>query len=381
MVRKIIVIFFIISISLTSGCWDQVNINNTGVCSGLAADLTDDGKISVVIQLNKPINQQMEKVESSFVVYSESADTVTEAARKIMLSLPRVPLWQHADTFVIGEKLAKSDLSILLDFMFRSPNIRLSSYVLVAHNASLGELYNASCPLSLCSARGILKILDNQEKTLGCYIPVTANEFIVKFTTPGVDPFAPMVAVTKDVKKQDILTLDGTAVFHGKKMVGILDPVESRGLYWLTSKKNGATIVVALPDKPEVKVTLETMSLKSRIRPRVEGDKITMDISVEADFDIKEITGCTDQLDPEFRLKVQKAADEEIKSHIKASIAKGQEVNSDFLGFGRNVFRYEPKHWQKINKDWANIYPQVETNIEVKTLVVLGDLVDKSILP
>ncbi len=379
MAKKIIIIFLIMSLSFTSGCWNQISVNDTAVCSGLGADLTDDGRILFTAQLNKPVNPQVDKTESQFMVCSGVGDTMVEAARKIMLTLPRIPLWPHADIFVIGEKLARNDLSILLDFLFRNRNVRMSSSVLISHNVSLGKMYNADCPLSLCSARGILKILNTQEKHLGIYVPVTLNEFIVKSTTPGIDPFAPMVSVTKDLKDKDILTINGTAVFNGPQLAGILDVTESRGLYWLTSGKPGALITITLPDDPEVKISLELDECKSKVRPLLKGDKLIMNITVDTTFDLKEISGRACQQDPQFMPQVEKAAQNEIASQIKAAIAKGQEVNSDFLGFGRTIYRYQPKHWQKIKEDWPELYPQVEANVEVKAFLVLSDLVDNNL--
>lgn len=382
MAKKVMVVFLIIFMGLfSSGCWNQVNINDTAVCAGLGADLTDSGKILFMAQLNKPVNPQVSAGESQFVVSSGVGDTMIEAARKIMLTLPRIPLWPHADAFVIGEKLAKDDLTNLLDFLFRNRNIRMSSSVLVAHNTTLGEMYNSDCPLSLCSARGILKILRTQEHILGIYVPVTLNELIVKSATPGIDPFAPMISVTKDLKDQNILTINGTAIFNGPKMAGILDVTESRGLFWLVSGKRGAMITVSLPDNPEVKISLELNESKSNIRPLLKDGKLTMNITVDTQFNLKEISGRANQQDPQFIRKVEAAAQKEIEQHIRASIAKGQQVNSDFLGFGRMIYRYHPKYWQKIKGDWPTIYPQVQTNVEVKSKLIFSDLINNNMFP
>lgn len=381
MAKKIVIVLLIMSLSLTSGCWNQISVNDTAIASGIGVDFTDSGQISFVVQLNKPVNQQTAIQTSQFVVASGTGDTMVEAGRKIMLSLPRFPLWSHADIFVIGEKLARKDLSVLLDFLFRNRNIRMNSTVLVTHNTSLQDMYNSDCPLSLCSARGILNILRTQEKLLGIYVPVTLHEFIVKATTPGIDPVCPMVSVTKDLKDKNILTLNGTAIFRGQRMVGVLDVIESRGLYWLTStKKTGAIIVVTLPQNPEVKVTLELDQMKTKIRPRIEDNQIFMDISLNGNFDLREISGNGNQQDINLIEETEKAAEEEIKSQIRACILKGQELNSDFLGFGRNIYRYYPRHWQKVKDDWHNYYPQVETNIDVKVALSFSELVKNNIV-
>lgn len=378
MLRKISISLLILLVIFTSGCWSSININDTAICSGLGVDITDTGKISVMVQMNKPVNPQSPTgslSQGQFIVASGVGDTITEATRKTILTIPRVPIWPHADMFIIGEKMAKSDLSIILDFMFRNRNVRKNSYALVAHNASVGKIYTSDCPMALCSARGILKILHLQEKNLGIYQSVTIKDFIVTATTPGIDPFLPMVTVRKDLKDKNILTLDGTAVFRDKKMVGILDEIESRGLYWLTTRTPGSTICVTLADEPDTKISLKAIQVNSKIRPQLKDDNLSISIWCKVRFNISEIVGICNEQDPKFIAQVEKAANKEIEKQISLSIAKGQQVNSDFLGFGRYIYRYKPKYWQEIADDWDKIYPNVATNIEVESTLYRSNLI------
>ncbi len=255
----------------------------------------------------------------------------------------------------------------------------MSSEIFVARNTPLTDLYGAECPLSLCSARGILKILRTQEKTLGVYIPVTLNEFIANSATPGFDPFAPMVTITKDLKDKNILTIDGTAIFKGKKIAGILDVTESKGLFWLYSKTPRGIITVDYPDDSGSKINLEIHQLKSKIRPQIDKGKLTMLINTEVKFNLLDITGSVDDYQAEFTRKTEQAASQEITKHINAAINKGQLVGSDFLGFGRNIYRYEPDYWDKIKDDWADLYPQVDTTIRVKTTLSHTNLARRNI--
>ena len=105
-----------------------------------------------------------------------------------------------------------------------------------------------------------------------------------------------------------------------------------------------------------------------------------MDISLNGSFDLREVSGNGNQQDINLIEETEKAAEEEIKSQIKACILKGQELNSDFLGFGRNIYRYYPRHWQKVKDDWNNHYPQVETNIDVKVALSFSELVKNNIV-
>ncbi len=381
MYRNSLIMLLLICI-FTTGCWDQVDLNNTAVCSGIGVDLTESDKIHFVAQFNKPINRQenTSSGESEFEVLSGVGESIAEAARKITLSLPRVPLWSHGETFIIGEKLATKDLSVLLDFLYRNRKIRMSSFVFITQDASLEEVYNANCPLALCSARGILKIVRWQEQQLGMYRPMLLNEFIVRAATPGIDPYAPLIDVIEDLEGQKILTVNEIAIFRDKKMVGKLNPQECRGLFWLQDRKPGGLLVVTYPDSLQVKINLETKDFKTKVFPHIENDKVTMFIRSEVEFNLLEVAGRLDERSTEFIKKVEKAAEEEIASQIRAAVVKGQKTKSDFLGFGRTIYRYEPDYWDRRKADWPDLYPQIALDIDIKVKLANSYLINNEFL-
>lgn len=368
---------------LLSGCYDRVETNQTVVCAGIGVDINSQHRIDFTVQLNKPVDPQKtltftQQVENIFT----EGESITEAARRVMLIVPRLPLWSHADVFVIGGELARQGLKGLPDFVARNRNIRHDIIVLVSPYNTPEEIFKSSCPLSLCSSRGILRILKLQEKAIGSYVGMDMLHFISRLATPGIDPIAPQVVITKDIKGNNILTIRGMALFHGDKMVGSFNQKESRGYrFLLPQNPQGGIVTLKSPFDNCKFIDLEISRFKSSIKPVKKNEKIVIRLKTEVEFNILGIQAEEEILVMEKINGLEKAAASYIKSDIAACVEKAQKVNSDALGFGQAIYRYMPEEWKKLEGNWEQVYPQIDYEIEVKTKINNTYLTNKVYLP
>lgn len=376
----IMLLFFLL---LLGGCYDRTETNQTALCAGVGVDIDSQRRIDFTVQLNKPVDPQKNLTFSQQVEnISAEGDSITEAARRVMLVVPRLPLWSHADVFVIGGDLARQGLKGLPDFVARNRNIRHDIIVLVSPYNKPEEIFKSSCPLSLCSSRGILRILKFQERALGSYVGTDMLHFISRLAAPGIDPIAPQVVITKDIKGNNILTIRGMALFSGDKMVGSFNQKESRGYRFLLPQNGqGGIITLKSPFDSCKFIDLEVSRFKSSIKPVKRGEKIVIRLKTEAEFNILGIQAEEEILTPGRISRLEKTAANSIKSDIAACVEKAQKVNSDALGFGQAIYRYMPKDWRKMEENWKQIYPHIEYEIEVKTKIKNTYLTNKVYLP
>ena len=352
---------------LASGCAAMTDVEQTAMGAGLAVDLDNEDNIIFYAQFNRPINiQETGANEPQSEVFTGTGKTPSQAARNISLVMPRLPLWSHADIFILGENLARSDLHFTADFLARNRNIRKNSFLVVAHNASPYDIFSGECPLALCTSRGIVNILRIQEKQFGIYVPVTAVEFLNKLLAPGIDPVAPQVTIA-EIEGKPIITVDGTAVFHQNRMVGFLNELECRGYRWLSSNVNKGGLVILDDPWPGVDfISLNVIDFNSRVRPRIANDNLIMDVEVNVTVSWNDMGGSIDVQKLENEKFLEDLAAQEIKRQIQACINKAQHLNSDILGWGQKVQRYEPEKWEGLEPLWYEIYPQVESRVVVK---------------
>lgn len=354
-------------ILLASGCGAMTDVEQTAVGAGLAVDLDNAGNIIFYAQFNRPINiQETGANEPQSEVFTGTGKTPSQAARNITLVMPRLPLWSHADIFMLGENLARTDLHYTADFLSRNRNVRKNTFLVVAYNVSPYDIFSGECPIALCSSRGIVNILRTQERQFGIYVPVMSAEFLGKLLSPGIDPVAPQVTIVEKDGKQ-IITVDGMAVFCQNRMVGFLNELECRGYRWLSPSINKGGLVILDNPWPGVDyITLEVIDFNSRIRPRIAGNDLIMDVEVNVTVNWYDLGGVINIQKLENEKYLEDLAAQEIKRQIQACINKAQQLNSDILGWGQKVQRYEPERWEVLEPLWYKVYRDVEARVVVK---------------
>jgi len=358
-------LILLLALLLVSGC-GMTNAEETAVGTGLGVDLDNQGNIVVFAQFDRPINiQEAGLSQAQSDLFVGTGKTPTQAARDITLILPRLPLWSHADVFVLGETLARTDLAYIADFLARNRNIRKDALLVLAYKTTPYEIFQSDSPMAL-SSRGLVDLLRVQEQTLGVYKPVSCDEFLGKLATPGIDPVVPQVTVTRQ-QGRSIVTLDGMAVFRQNRWVGSLNELESRGFHWLSSQNRIGGLLVLDNPLPDLDyVSLDVIHFDSRTRPRIEGNHLIMDINVKTILNLYDQGGLVNEQTLYDIGRLEALADQEIERQIRACIDKAQQLNGDVLGWGQKVYRYYPQVWITLEKNWYEIFPQVEANITVQ---------------
>ena len=224
------------------------------------------------------------------------------------------------------------------------------------------------------------------EFQLGIYVPVTVHDFIYRLLTPGIEPVVPQITIeaakpgnesasggdkaenpSANSKK---LVLRGTAVFKKNKKIGALNEYESRGFRWLNSmKKAGGIIVIKSPYNPDAYTVLEVLGFNSNTKPLVKGNKIKMQIKIDARLALNENTSGMETITPADLKKMEQAANQEIIRQISSCIRKTQNLNSDIVGWGLLLLQYQPDTWKQVKGNWNDTFPLVEYDIKTNTSI------------
>lgn len=378
-----LLVFLILSMFTTSGCWDKLEVNEAAEVEGLVFDVSN-GQPSFSVQLASSSPNNLSGAPSSQSVnITETGRTYTEAARNVVLSLPRLPLWAHAGVVIFGNDLASSDLASVTDFIARNRNVRKDAFLFISKGATGRECLDAQVPLETHSSAALKKLITIQQQQLGIYMPVTLETFLKDLATPGIEPVAPQISI-QEVGGKKQLRLDGTAVFLGRKLVGSLNEAESRGFRYINPKRiTGGIIIIPSPLNPDVnnndKVSIELTRSQAIVSPHISGDgKITMKIDIQAEGNYYEQTFAGDVLTLDGVDKIQALVDDTMKTEIEACIAKAQGLNSDIFGWGQSVYRQDPALWAQLEPDWPAVFPTIQTDINVNFQLRRTYLLDKS---
>lgn len=361
---------------VVAGCQAR-EVNNTTAALGIGADLKGE-QIKISIQMAKPVSPQKSGAEPPFITASALGRTASEATRNISLSIPRQTLWSHATILFIGDTLARRDLALIADILTRNTDVRKSAQMVVVLGNTPEDIMSSQIPLEPYSSLGIRDLVSTQEKQLGIYTSISLGDFIYALSTAGIDPLVPQVTLVKQGDKM-LPTLKGTAAFRGRRMVGSLNEVETRGYRWMKQGMiQGGIIIIPSPVDSEKKVTLELIRSQAQIKPVVTGDEIKMQIEINAEGNFYEQNSTGPVLTAKNIKVMEDLASQEITRQCNASITQAQVLNSDIFGWGRVVEANSPDTWEQVKSDWYEIFPRIQADIKVKFAIRRTYLTDNS---
>ncbi len=392
MAKKYLFLVIIVFLIFSSGCWDLREINASAIPITVGMDLSGDNRINFSTLFAQPASPgQGGGNQMKTVLSSSSGESVTLAARRMMLSLSRIPDWTHVQTIVLGENLCRNDLPLTIDFMNRNRNIRPDTNLIISSGTNPKELLFLITSLG----DGFKQLLLVNEFQIGTYVPTTMEEFTYKLMTPGIEPVVPQIIIAENpvtnktggrrdknapaTDNNKKLLLQGTAVFKGDKMIGALDEIESRGYRWLNSpSKTGGFMLVKSPLNAQEYVALEVIRFNHKTSPRLSEDRIKMQLDISTQLAFYEEAGRGELLTPGMIKKLEQAANLEIARQIQSCIHKSQRLNSDILGWGLTLQEYQPDEWKRVGSDWNERYPFIEADVSVKTSITQTYLSNKS---
>ncbi len=378
----IIVALLLLNSLILSGCYNRLEVDDTVVVTSVGADLKG-GKNFLVVQLAlSKLRPEGGIQRPQSLVLSETAYGWAVAARRLSLTLPRVPLWSTVSTFIIGEKLAKENVGLLIDFFTRNRFLRSNLLLFVSCGASPDEVLKVDMPPEDYSGIALEKIVRMQEKQIGIYMPVTLRDFLYKSATPGIEPVVLQVIIVEN-GNQKRMKLEGTAVFRGTRMVGSLNEQESRGFRYLSPHMiSGGLFTVKSPESSSENklgniVTLELVRSQALVEPVITGDSVKMKIKIKAEGNFYEQQNTENLSTEEMIEKLEKAANKAIEKDIEACIKKAQLLNSDILGWGLKISQNSPREWKKLKNNWPQHFSQVDSEISVDYKIRRNYLIDK----
>ncbi|MEQ8201864.1 MAG: Ger(x)C family spore germination protein [Syntrophomonadaceae bacterium] len=366
---------------LSSGCWNHVEVVNTVEAVGIFFDI-ENGQPLFGVQLAEPASSQTGTQPRKPVNIFSTGATYSEAARRVMLNVPRLPMWAHVGVMLLGTDLTQNDLGLVADFLARNRNVRKTSFLFVAEGSGR-DFLEAELPIEAYPIMGLRKLISIQEQQTGIYKPVRIDDFLQDLAEPGVEPTVPQVIV-REVDGKKVLGLDGTAVFKERRQVGVLNEQESQGFRLLSPRMvSGGLLTFPPPGENNPNnnkyISIELTRSLAKVKPQIEGNqikKIIIQIDAEGNFYDQNFAGQIISLDNIARM--QEATGEEIKKKVTAAVIKAQGLQSDIFGWGRLVRQQDPSLWEQIADDWPLMFSGSEIEVTVNFSIRRTYLLDHS---
>lgn len=377
--RVMVASSLLIAIALfMTGCWNKRELNEFSIVTAVGIDKVDD-EYEISVQIVNPSEIASNKSNGGsipFVLYHAKAETLFEAIRKLSTLTPRKPYFSHIGIMVLGKELAVEGIDQKLDLFIRDQEMRSNFLVVVSDQLPAKEILGILSPLEKIPANKMYNSLRNSSEVWASTSPTRFDELVkdlektngnTVLTTIRIDGDPSEGASKANVEKSipsAILYYSGMAVFKNGKMVGLLNEEESKGYTYIKDKIKSTVTIIACPEGGNI--TTEVKSSKTKVKGEMANEKPRIILDIQSDQTVAEVD-CTINLEKKKTIaELDKISSETITTNITNTLDTIQnKYKADIFGFGEVIHRSNPKAWKKLEKDWEQLFPELEVQVQV----------------
>jgi spore germination protein KC len=346
-----------------SGCWDVDEIDDRAIVLALGLDLTPEGEILTSIQLPNIIDltnyftEGGKAPEKPYRVRVSRGKTVFGAIPGLQSKTSSNLFLGQIQAIIISAELAMQGLKPLLDFMDRHPEIPLQTFILIV-DGSAKEILDSQLSSKEIPGISIHNFLESSSKADMVY-SLRVHEIKKRMLIGPEAAYLPIIAYDD---REKTYIINGLAVFHKDRMVGRLNPIETRMLGFLVGKARNAYPSVTLANGAIA--TFRDVKCRTKYQVSTAGARIRFKVKARAQGFLVELTSNQGEFLPEEIKQITKKTEQEITIGMLKTINRLQELNSDLLGLGELLRATKPEIWKGLN--WEERFPEVEVEVDFR---------------
>lgn len=373
------VVFIISCLLLLVGCWDRRELKTIGIVVAIGIDKDPDtGEFLFTSQVINPsaLKPDGGGTKAPVKLITTKGETVFKAIRNANQEFDRKNFYAHNKVIVISEQLAREGILPVLDGITRGKEARGYIWLCIAKGRQAIDILGLeSQGIERVQANYLNGILDNQQFNFDSTV-IQLNDYYKRSLEDGIDPVIGVLTIIgktvgeESGKKTPHIKLSGGAVLTKDQLVGFLNEKEARGYNWVVGEvKNGILSIPSLLEEGKL-VSIEIREASSKIKPEIQGDRISFKIEIESFGVLVEQLGAgsletrKEQLD--YLLRLEKENAQLIEQEVNTVIEKAQkELKADIFGFGSTLKRKDPKKWNEVKDNWEDQFQNVDVKVKV----------------
>ncbi len=384
--KKIIIstITCLILLLLLPGCWNRKELNTISIVQAVGIDRTEDGQISVSLQILKPSAIKSEKNGGSKSVWvvTSNGETVFDAVRNATMQTDRKAYFSHNTVYILSEELTREGVGEILDLLNRDAEFRKTPYVFVskrkAEDIIRGEHEQEAIPGQAIEKLAKLTSATSKIPKVQ-FIDLLKN--LASKTNDSMIPGISLMQSDPETSANKTVKLEGTAILQKDKLIGWFDEKETRGVLWVLGEVKSGIIIVPTPGDESKKSSIEIIKASSRIVPEKVKDKLVLTVNVQAVTNLGEQLSTVDLVKPEPFKELEEKMASVIADEIRSAIDKAQRWEVDIFKFGTEVHRQFPEEWPELEKNWREEFQKLQVNIVVDAKLRWSGFMKKPIQP
>lgn len=379
MLKRLLVLLVICIVSFSYyGCEEnalgRVKLDQIALIRLAAFDKKEDDQVCVTL-VSKAVKSDgnKEAPQKQAIILTEDGRTIFEANRKFNAFSNKDIFWGHVEFLLIGEDAARDDIVKYLDYVVRDHSLRLTPIILITKGTTAEEAIIKMNVDDAFISDNINSIVENARGSLSYSSKISLVEIINALDSEFESAYIPCITlVQKTIRKEETdkydPKLDGYGIFKKNQLIGYVQGENARGLNWIVNKVSSGYMIVK--DLNHKDVCLEIIEAQSKIKPKIEGDELSVEIAVQMSSNISEYEGTNNIFNEEGLYNLNKQQEEKIRKEMEYIIRYTQKNGVDVLGIGDAVYHKYPIQWEKYKKNWQDeAFKEISINISIKSKI------------
>lgn len=278
--KKATLILLIISMVLTTGCWDMLEVDQRIYPYTAGYDLLDKEKEIYNITFSYPNLTALGKnavSEDLANIKTIEAENIFEAMHNISTELQYSFYFKHLKAIILSEEVALQEklMRETVDGIFRDFTANKNLEMLLVKGSARQVLEAVKNTARIQAVEGVLNsMLENLQKS-ALFTPKKLGEFIFDMDICGTSVI-PIVQA-----KEDGVEISGGAVFKDYKLVGYITGTQNRDIAYLRNEIDNFSYTTKYKGN-EITLMLTDISSKPKLIEATDKIKIKMEVKLEA---------------------------------------------------------------------------------------------------
>ena len=346
----ILITLGLVSLVSLAACWDKVEIENRAFVVAVSIDKTEESEYTVTLSLPATDKDDEENDEPSFIK-SATAETITEAIKKIDSQTDTPLYFGHTKMLVLGESLlSEHDMMRSTLYLFNDHReIDRAMYLLAAHGDG-ADILKTTPPGDDLPGRYVAAIYRDKHKIGGSSFIMSLDDVVTQMK------FDEAVLMPTLTGEKGNLTLSGAALVFDYAKIDQLTSDDVQGYLWTIDSGNLGAIVTANVSNQPVPYKVEKHS--AYVRFKENNTNLEAHILVELTGRIEE---CPQIDENTYQIQIANMIEQSVKKEILATAARMQnEFGLDGYHWLETLRKKQYSLYQIYNQDWHEVFINLE---------------------
>lgn len=367
--RTICNLMIILSCLLLPGCWDNIDVGELAMVSGVGLDETEDGKIDLTVQIVNPSAltagpKASGRGQQPYYNIHGLGDTVATAFDDVQRQIPRRVYFQHCSVVIFGNEFARHGLGPALDYFHRHPEFQQYQLVYISQTTA-DSVMKSSASIERINSHGIRDLVSQRGNT-AYSMESTEVQVGNELLNPSQSPVISMI----NLSSQGNPNLVGVAILRKDQLKRTLDEHETEGLAWFLGHIQHA--IVSVPCATESSFGRQQQSLFNILSAHSQVNVLPMRsgspqflVRVRGDAEITNLCPRL-QLTDDTAKSLSSDMDHQVENLMRKTLASLQNDQIDAVHFGTILYEQNPKEWRQIESQWPKAFSQCQVRFDIK---------------